>query len=106
MKSLFRNLGRLLLLGTALILLCHPEAAKACAACFGESGSPMSAGLNMGVIALFGVVVSVLAGISAFFVYLAKRAAKMNAAEAGVLQEKEVSDDPYGLFQELPGFGK
>jgi len=58
---------------TALILAV-PRAALACPVCFGQSDSPMAQGVNMGVFFLLGVVVVVLAGFAAFFVYLARRA--------------------------------
>ena len=58
---------------TALILAV-PRAALACPVCFGQSDAPMAQGVNMGVYFLLGVVVAVLAGFAAFFVYLARRA--------------------------------
>ncbi len=100
-----KKLQRLPLLGLVLVPLCMPEAAKACAACFGETGSPMSAGLSAGVLVLFGVVVVVLGGIAGFFIYLAKRAAKMNAP-AELMNQAGEQDNPYGLFNGLPNFGK
>jgi hypothetical protein len=50
--------------------------AAACAVCQGEAGSPMVDGLAWGVIALLGVVLLVLGGFAAFFIFLARRAAK------------------------------
>jgi hypothetical protein len=47
----------------------------ACAACYGQSDSPMAKGLNWGILSLIAVVVPVLGGIVAFFIYAAKRAA-------------------------------
>lgn len=47
----------------------------ACAACFGKSDSPLALGVNWGIFSLLAVVVCVLGGISAFFIFLAKRAA-------------------------------
>ena len=58
---------------TALVLAV-PRAALACPVCFGQSDAPMAQGVNMGVYFLLGVVVAVLAGFAAFFVYLARRA--------------------------------
>ncbi len=49
-------------------------AASACAACFGKSDSPLAAGMNAGIFALLLVVVMVLSGVGAFFIYLARRA--------------------------------
>jgi uncharacterized integral membrane protein len=64
---------RLLALLTAL-MLAVPRAVLACPVCFGQSDSPMAQGVNMGVFFLLGVVVAVLAGFAAFFIYLARRA--------------------------------
>ena len=47
----------------------------ACAACYGQSDSPMAHGLNWGILSLIGVVVPVLGGIAGFFVFIAKKAA-------------------------------
>ena len=47
----------------------------ACAACYGQSDSPMAHGMNWGIFSLLTVVVSVLGTIAAFFIYLARRAA-------------------------------
>jgi hypothetical protein len=47
----------------------------ACAACYGQSDSPMAHGMNWGIFSLLTVVVGVLGTIAAFFIYLARRAA-------------------------------
>lgn len=70
-----------LFLAAGILALLLPQQASACAACFGESGSPMAKGLSMGVIFLVGVVLVVLGGVAAFFVYLAWRA-RTNAQSA------------------------
>lgn len=57
-----------------IALLVMPQAASACAVCFGNSDSPLAKALNWGILALLGVVLAVLAGIVAFFVHMAKRA--------------------------------
>jgi hypothetical protein len=54
----------------------------ACAACFGQSDSPMAHGFNWGIISLLGVVVIVLGSFSTFFVFLAKKSATVAAATA------------------------
>ena len=53
-----------------------PLSASACSVCYGDPDSAMSKGLGWGIITLLGVVLTVLAGISAFFVHVAKRTAK------------------------------
>ena len=47
----------------------------ACSACFGQSDSPMAHGLNWGIASLLGVVVPVLGGIAAFFIFIARKSA-------------------------------
>ncbi len=69
----------ILLVGLAVAL--HPASVQACAACYGQSDAPMAAGMNWGILSLFGMVVMVLGGIGAFFVYLARRSATISAAK-------------------------
>ena len=47
----------------------------ACAACYGQSDSPLAQGLNWGILSLLAVVVPVLGGIGLFFIFIAKKAA-------------------------------
>lgn len=56
-----------------LIGLTH--SAQACATCFGKSDSKLAEGMNWGIFTLLVVVVGVLGGISAFFIYIARRSA-------------------------------
>ena len=53
----------------------------ACATCFGQSDSELAKGMNWGILSLLALVVFVLGGISAFFIYLAKRAAMTSGDE-------------------------
>lgn len=64
-----------------LLLAGLPEAALGCAACFGASDSPLAEGMNWGILSLLAVIVTVLGGCAAFFVFLARRAARMAPAE-------------------------
>ena len=59
-----------------------PHAAWACAACFGQSDSPMAKGMNWGIFSLLAVVVLVLGTLASFFVYLGRKAAAVSAASA------------------------
>ena len=77
-----RALLRRLTAAVALLPLLLPAAASACAACFGRSDSPMAKGMNMGIFTLLIVILSVLLGISMFFFYILRRAAKMAASQA------------------------
>jgi hypothetical protein len=45
----------------------------ACAACYGQSDSPMALGMNWGIFSLLGVIACVLGGITSFFVYLGRK---------------------------------
>jgi hypothetical protein len=47
----------------------------ACAACFGQSDSPLAKGMNWGILSLLVVVVMVLGSIAACSIVLARRAA-------------------------------
>jgi hypothetical protein len=58
-------------------VLAAPRAALACPVCFGRSDSPLALATNLGVMAMLLVVVAVLGGFAAFFVYLARRARTM-----------------------------
>jgi hypothetical protein len=68
-----RYASKALVLGLAVAL--QPGAVLACAACYGQSDSPMAQGMNWGIFSLLAVVVTVLGGIAGFFVYLARRSA-------------------------------
>ena len=61
-----------LLCGIAALAL-HPLVSNACSACYGDPNSSMSKGLTWGISALLVVVVGVLAAITTFFVYVAKK---------------------------------
>ena len=61
-----------------------PSSTFACAACYGQSDSPMAAGMNWGIMSLLGVIGVVLGGIASFFVFLGKKSATVAAAHATV----------------------
>jgi heme/copper-type cytochrome/quinol oxidase subunit 2 len=69
--SLLARVGPLL----AAVVSLTPGSAWACAACYGQSDSPMAKGMNWGIFSLLGFIVVVLGGVAAFFIYLARRAA-------------------------------
>ena len=52
------------------------RSAYGCTACFGQSDSPLATGMNFGILTLLIVVVCVLSTLGAFFIYLARRAAR------------------------------
>ena len=57
-----------------LTIVAVPRAVLACPVCFGQSDSPMAAGVNMAVFFMLGVTGSVLAGFAGFIIYLMRRA--------------------------------
>jgi hypothetical protein len=73
---------RLVLSGLVISLAMHADSLRACTACYGQSDSPMAAGMNWGIMSLLVVVGVVLGGVASFFVYLAKRAASVAAGSA------------------------
>ena len=76
-----RLLARLALVaGVALSAGLAP--AHACQACFGANvDSPLVDGAKLGVFLLLGVTLSVQGGFVAFFLYLRRRAKRLQAAE-------------------------
>jgi hypothetical protein len=73
---------RPLLLGAVLALALRPASLLACAACYGQSDSPIAQGMNWGILSLLAVIAGVLAGVSAFFLFLARKSAAFAAAQA------------------------
>ena len=57
-----------------LVLLAVPRVALACPVCFGENDSPLASAMNLGILAMLGVVVAVLAGFGLFILNLNRRA--------------------------------
>lgn len=69
------------LLSAAALFVANAPSALACAACFGKSDSNMAKGMNMGIASLLAVIVTVLAGVACFSIFLAKRAARFPATD-------------------------
>ena len=59
---------------TTALVVGIPRAALACPVCFGQTDSPLASATNMGIIAMLGIIGSVLAGFAAFIVHLNRRA--------------------------------
>jgi len=62
-----------------LVMLRLAPAAHACATCFGKSDSKLAEGMNWGILTLLLVVMGVLGGISAFFIFIARRSAMLKS---------------------------
>ena len=65
----------------AMILALSSESVQACATCFGQTDSPLGRGLNWGIMTLLVVVNGVVGGICSFFVFVARRSAKLEAED-------------------------
>ncbi|HEY4416193.1 MAG TPA: hypothetical protein VGO57_10915 [Verrucomicrobiae bacterium] len=74
----------------AALALFSPASLLACVSCFSRSDSPLAVGMNWGIFTLLAVIVSVLATVAGFFVYIIRRqnalakAAEQNLSEAKV----------------------
>lgn len=77
----------------AVALWLRPTPAAACAVCFGAPDSAMTKGMAWGILSLLVVIVCVLGGFAAFFVYLARRASAVEApvAEPQLVESSTVS---------------
>ena len=84
------NLNRKIALLAALAAL--PNSALACTVCFGASDSKLTAGMLAGVLVLLLVILSVLGGLVAFFVFIARRSAETTALENSALESKALSN--------------
>ena len=82
-----RRFQKILLPAAALVAVAE-SSASACAACYGQSDSPLAQGMNWGIMSLLAVVACVFAGFIAFFVHVARNSAKMPA-----LQPEQLSTD-------------
>lgn len=69
----------MLFTATAVLAAFAPAPLFACATCFGQSDSAMAQGMNWGIFTLLGVIISVLASIAGFFVYLIRKEAAQAA---------------------------
>lgn len=69
------------LITTLVVFACLHLAplASACATCFGKSDSKLAEGMNWGILTLLFIIMSVLGGISAFFVFVARRSATLHS---------------------------
>ena len=71
-----------------LALLMAAPRAQACTVCFGNSDDKMSQGMLAGVLVLLLVVLSVLGGFVALFIFLARKAAAAAALEKQSIESK------------------
>lgn len=64
---------------------------NACATCVGATDSALAEGMNFGILTLLVVIVSVLAGVASFFVYLARRSGSLPEAGAAAVSPTSVN---------------
>ena len=74
-RSRFRHALKPLLPIASVAFAFQPGSLMACAACYGQSDSPMAQGMNWGIFSLLAVIVSVLGSIGGFFIFLARKSA-------------------------------
>jgi hypothetical protein len=81
---------------TTALIVGVPRAALACPVCFGQTDSPLASATNLGILAMLGIVGSVLAGFAAFIVHLNRRAkfAASGGDAAAVGQSQSSSSAP------------
>lgn len=73
------RLRQLILFVTAAAFVHFAPAARACATCFGKSDSKLAEGMNWGILTLLFCIMGVLAAISAFFIFIARRSASLES---------------------------
>lgn len=68
---------------TALILMAVAVVrADACAACFGKTDAPLARGMNAGIFTMLAVVAGAWILFGSFFVFIARRAKRVNSESA------------------------
>lgn len=89
--------------GWAGLIAAWPNAAGACAVCFGNPEAPMNQGMAWGIMTLLFVIISVLGGIVGVTVFLARRSALVSAESLEAEREStmaavfENDDDPWAV---------
>ena len=78
-----------------MVALYLSPSALACATCYGESDSPLAAGMNYAILTMIVVAYSVLFSIIGFFIYAARKAAAIAALEA------ENAETPNSAVEEI-----
>jgi hypothetical protein len=76
--------SRLLLIAAILASLAVPTSVRACAACYGQSDSPLASGVTWGILSLLVVIMTVLGSIVSFFVYINKRSAAAAVSQSPI----------------------
>lgn len=72
----------LCLFAVVVASLAFAPSAWACAACFGKSDSALAHGMNAGILSLLAVIGTMLTCVASFFVFLVRRASRVESAPA------------------------
>jgi hypothetical protein len=68
-----------ILAALAVATIAVPAPALGCAACFGQSDSPLAHGMNAGIFTLLAVIGVMLTMVASFFVFITRRARQVEA---------------------------
>jgi hypothetical protein len=63
-----------------LSIVLAPRIAVACPVCFGDANAPMTIATNNGIWFMLGIVAFMLTSFASFFIYLMRRARRLEAA--------------------------
>jgi hypothetical protein len=74
---------------TLLLIFGLKQNTLACAACYGESDSPMAEGMNAGIFVLLIIIGGTLAAIAGFFLFIMRRA-RIQAARDKLLRDPKL----------------
>jgi hypothetical protein len=69
--------SRIITAFVALLVSLVPLDLLACAVCFGDKNSQMGKAADAGVLTLLFIIMAVLVGVATFFIYLIRRAARL-----------------------------
>ena len=86
MKSNATTKARRLVAFSFVVAVATPRAVLACPVCFGQTDSPLASAMNLGILAMLGVVGVVLAAFAWFFIYLMRRARLVAQQSEGTAQ--------------------
>lgn len=75
------------LLAVAALAGGAPTSLFACAACYGQSDSPLAQGMNYGIFTLLGVVLAVLSVFVVGFVHIVRKSERMHQEAVKRMEE-------------------
>lgn len=97
---MFKSISFMFLL-TLVAVLFSPASADACPRCFGaQVDSPITMGIGMAMLGMIGITGGVLGGIVGFFLYIKRRASKLNSGRYVISDQGVLLPLPERLFQQ------